>query len=264
MRLMSEYNAMFGWTYGEKGNMVRKENRKRKILLVDDDMDLSMIVRDMYEHYGYEVTLATNSDEAFQLLETKVFHVIILDINLPGITGFEVCRELRKFSTVPVIFCSARTSENDKLTGLDIGGDDYLAKPYSLKELLSRTNSLMRRTYGFGEGGRTFVLGEGTDNKIMIFEEDRRVTRNDKPVNLALKEYDLLLFLVEHAGEILKKEIILAQVWGAFSQVEMSTLTVHVRWLREKLECDPSDPAYIKTVWGVGYRLEERESNGEC
>lgn len=228
----------------------------RKILMIDDDKDLSMITQDMLEDYGYEVTLAQSGEEAFELLKSNAFDLIILDINLPDGTGFEVCKELRSISNIPIIFCSARTSEDDRVTGLDIGGDDYLPKPYSLRELLSRVNSLIRRTYGFQKENKELILGLGSENEIRIQTEARTVTRNGQQVNLSLKEFDVLLYLTEHKGNAVKKEELLAGVWGTYSEVEMSTLTVHIRWLREKLEENPSNPAYIKTVWGVGYRLE--------
>lgn len=121
----------------------------RQILIIDDDEDLSLIISEMLESYGYGVTCASDSETAFELLAENTYHLILLDINLPHITGFELCRELRRVSTVPVIFASARTSETDRITGFDIGGDDYLPKPYPMKELLSRVNALIRRTYGF-------------------------------------------------------------------------------------------------------------------
>ncbi len=228
----------------------------RKILMIDDDKDLSMITQDMLEDYGYEVALAGSGEEAFELLKKQKADLIILDINLPDETGFQVCKELRSISNVPIIFCSARTSEDDKVMGLDIGGDDYLPKPYSLRELLSRVNSLIRRVYGFQKENEELVLGQERENEIRIQTEARSVTRNGKTVNLSLKEFDVLRYLAEHKGNAVKKEELLAAVWGAYSEVELSTLTVHIRWLREKLEKEPSNPDYIKTVWGVGYRLE--------
>jgi len=227
---------------------------RRNILIVDDDKDLSGIVSDMLEDYGYHVTLAMSSEKAYELLEKQTFHVILLDINLPRITGFEVCRELRKISTVPIIFASARTSENDRITGLDMGGDDYLAKPYSLKELLSRINSLIRRTYGFEDKNITYEFG--TNNEIKLSLRNRQVTRNGEKINLSLKEFDLLAYMAAHPNESLKKETLLREVWGTFSEVEISTVAVHIRWLREKIENDPSIPVIIKTVWGIGYRLD--------
>lgn len=130
----------------------------KRILIIDDDNDLAMIVKDMYEDYGYLVSLASDYEVAYEQLMNNTYNMILLDINLPGTDGFSICKELRKVSTVPIIFASARTSEDDKIIGLDIGGDDYIPKPYSLKELLSRTNSLIRRTYGFIEEEKEYLL----------------------------------------------------------------------------------------------------------
>ena len=226
----------------------------KQILIIDDDEDLSFIISDMLEDYGYDVTCAKDSDEAFALLADNTYHLILLDINLPDTTGFELCKELRQVSTVPVIFASARTSETDRITGFDIGGDDYLPKPYSMKELLSRVNALIRRTYGFSKEEQILSFGDITVNITA-----RTVTKNGEAVSLSLREFDLLAYLCEHKNTAIAKEELLAEVWGAFSMVEPSTLTVHIRWLREKLEENPAKPQYIKTVFKVGYMLEVLE-----
>lgn len=225
--------------------------KNKDILIIDDDSDLAFITRDLLEDHGYEVILANSMDEAYIQLEEYQVKLIILDINLPDGLGFDICRELRTYSTVPIIFISARTSESDRIKGLDLGGDDYLAKPYSLQELLSRINATMRRTYGFGTNIKKVGFGDVTVDDTM-----RIVKKGEVCVPLSLKEYDLLKYLIEHKNMILKKETILADVWGMFNSIEVSTVAVHIRWLREKLEDDPSKPKYIKTVWGVGYRLE--------
>lgn len=223
----------------------------KNILIIDDDRDLSGILSDMLEDYGYHTAVAGDGEEALEMLAKQTFHLIILDINLPGQTGFDLCRELRETSTVPVLFSSARTSETDRITGFDLGGDDYLPKPYSMKELLSRVKALIRRTYGFLQEERTCSFGGITVNLTA-----RRVTREGEEVSLSLREFDLLAFLCEHKNTALSKETMLTGIWGAFSLVEPSTLTVHIRWLREKLEKDPSRPQFIKTVYKVGYILE--------
>ncbi len=223
----------------------------KHILIIDDDEDLSFIISEMLEGYGYQVTCVGDTEQAFTLLEEHTYHLILLDINLPDGTGFELCKELRRVSTVPVIFASARTSEDDRVTGFDIGGDDYLPKPYSMKEMLSRVNALMRRTYGFSEQEKVVTFGN-----VSVNITSRSVTRNGEPVALSLREFDLLAYLCEHANTALSKDKLIAEVWGAFSMVEPSTLTVHIRWLREKLEEDPANPEYIKTVYKVGYMLE--------
>lgn len=223
----------------------------KQILIIDDDADLSFIISEMLESYGYNVTWAENSETAFALLSENCYHLILLDINLPGTTGFALCQELRRVSTVPVIFASARTSETDRITGFDIGGDDYLPKPYSMKELLSRVNALIRRTYGFGEQEKIVTFGN-----ISVNLTARTVTKNGETVSLSLREFDLLAYFCEHPNAAIPKEQLLSEVWGAFSMVEPSTLTVHIRWLREKLEDDPAKPVYLKTVFKVGYLLE--------
>ena len=224
---------------------------KRDILIIDDDEDLSMIISDMLTDQGYGVTLAGDSETAFGLLSERKFDLILLDINLPDAIGFDVCKELRRVSEVPVIFASARTSETDRIIGLDIGGDDYIPKPFSMKELLSHIKALMRRTYGFSENDKTVKFGG-----ILVDIGARTVMKDGKEVNLSLREFDLLAYLCEHPNTALSKDKLLSEVWGAFSEVAPTTLAVHIRWLREKLEDDPADPKYIKTVYKIGYILE--------
>lgn len=223
----------------------------RKILIIDDDEDLSFIISEMLTDYGYQVSCAGSAAQAFDMLEAESFHLILLDINLPDMEGFELCKELRAVSTVPVIFASARTDEGDRITGFDIGGDDYLPKPYSMKELLSRVNALIRRTYGFNDEERIVSFGD-----VRVNITSRSVTKGGAPVSLSLKEFDLLAVLCGHLNTALSKDKLISEVWGAFSSVEPSTLTVHIRWLREKLEDDPARPQFIKTVFKVGYMLE--------
>ena len=226
----------------------------REILIVDDDKDLSYIISEMLESYGYSVTTAASGEEAFALLSSRTYHLILMDINLPDITGLELCRELRKASQIPVIFASARTSETDRITGFDTGGDDYLPKPYSIKELLARVNALIRRTYGLDRQEKTVSFGA-----VNVNITARSVTKNGAAVSLSLREFDLLAYLCENKNTAIPKDKLIAAVWGAFSEVESSTLTVHIRWLREKLEDDPAEPKFIKTVYKVGYMLEVKE-----
>lgn len=224
---------------------------KRRILIIEDDGDLAGITKDMLKNYGYEVETAVNCEQAFEVLANRQFHLLLMDINLPDGSGFDVCRELRRMSKVPVIFASARTDEDDKIKGLDMGGDDYLAKPYSLRELLARVNALMRRMYGGEKEAPVYTFGGITVDTGM-----RTVERDGAEVKLALREFDLLAYLCAHAGQAVAREELLHEVWGAFSEAEIATVAVHIRWLREKLEADPSHPQWIKTVWGIGYQLD--------
>ena len=223
----------------------------RKILIVDDDIALADITKDMLEDYNYSVELAGSIEEAYDKLTDGKYDLILLDINLPDGEGYEICQELRRVSTVPVIFASARTNVDDRVTGFEMGGDDYLPKPYSMKELLVRINALIRRTYGNSDEETKVQFGD-----VEVNLTTRSATKAGKVVNLSLKEFDLLAFLCQHKGEAVEKDKLISEVWGAFSEVDASTLTVHIRWLREKLEDDPSKPVYIKTVFKVGYILD--------
>lgn len=224
---------------------------KKRILIIEDDNDLAQITSDMLKNYGFEVQIVGDCEQAFTVLKDVQFQMILMDINLPDGTGFEVCRELRHVSKVPVIFASARTSEDDKIKGFDMGGDDYLAKPYSLRELLARVNALMRRTYGETEDQPVYQFGG-----IKVDTGMRIVERNGEEVKLALREFDLLAYLCAHSNQVISKEELLHEVWGAFSEAEIATVAVHIRWLREKLEEDPSKPKWIRTIWGIGYQME--------
>lgn len=223
---------------------------KKDILIIDDDNDLAMITKDVLNDHGYEVQISNSAEEGYDVLAENSFRLIILDINLPGDSGFEFCSDLRKSSTIPVIFVSARTSETDRITGLDLGADDYLPKPYSLQELLSRVNANMRRAYGFGNS-TVFSFGN-----VTIDMTNRSVKKDGQPVKLSIKEFDLLKYFIDHKNTVLKKEMIFSDVWGMFNDAEISSLSVHVRWLREKLEDNASKPIFLKTVWGVGYIFE--------
>lgn len=239
--------------------MTEKPTDNRTILIVDDDLDLSMLIQDMLEDNGYASLYAASIDEAYEVLTNNKCDLILLDINLPDGTGFSLCKELRHISQVPIIFASARTSEDDKVNGLDMGGDDYIAKPYSLKELMSRIRSILRRTYGVDDNKSEMMTLNTDGNEIEINRHARTVSRNKGNVDMKPKEFDLLVYMAENRGRVLTKEQIMSAVWGLYSDVEPSTVAVHVRWLREKLETDPSHPQLIRTVWGTGYVLGDSE-----
>ena len=224
---------------------------KKTILIIDDDVTLSELIKDILENYDYNVDHVISADKAYNKLSINKYHLILLDINLPDQTGFEICKEIRKVSQTPIIFASARVGENDRITGFDLGADDYIPKPYSLKELIARINAVIRRTYG-----------NNNDEKIVNFSNvtvnitSRRVFKNNNEITLSLKEFDLLKYLCEHINTPISKEVLISEVWGAFSIVDPSSLTVHIRWLREKLENNPAEPKFIKTVYKIGYMLE--------
>ncbi len=227
---------------------------KKKILIVDDDEDLSFIISEMLEEHGYETQTAVNVNEAYEKLTANSCQLILLDINLPDGSGYEICRELRKNSRIPVIFASARSMEDDRICGFEAGGDDYLPKPYSMKELLLRVNAVIRRCYGQTDKNEIFKFGNITVNM-----SQRSVLKEGEEINLSLREFDLLEYLIRNRNKALSKEELLGNVWGVFSEIEPSTISVHMRWLREKLEKDPSNPEYLKTVRGIGYSLSVQE-----
>ena len=226
---------------------------KNRILIVDDEEELAGIIAEMLDGCGYDADIAHDAAAAYALLAKKSYKLILLDINLPDSTGFEICSEIRRVSGVPVIFASARKTEDDRIVSYDIGGDDYLEKPYSMKELLSRINAAMRRAYG------SFTHTSTGFGDVVIDTATRTVTKAGKPVMLAQREFDLLTYLCRNKNTAVPKDKIISEVWGTFAEVEPSTLTVHIRWLREKLEDDPASPRYIKTVWKLGYMLEDKE-----
>ena len=215
----------------------------RTILIVDDDPDLTGVTRDCLEDAGFVVRWAATGAAALRLLDGV--HLILLDINLPDGTGFDVCRTLRTRTTIPILFISARTSDTDTIAGLDIGGDDYVPKPYSLRELVSRVRAHLRRCYpervSFGD--------------VDVDIDGRRVWRRGNEIALSAKEFDLLRTLVERENAAVARRELLSAVWGPYAEIEPSTLTVHIRWLREKLEDDPSHPVHITTAHRVGYML---------
>ena len=227
----------------------------KRVLIVDDDQAMAGIIEDTLIEYGYEPSKAHSLEAAYELLSRQAVELIILDINLPDGTGFEFCKDLRKYSNVPIIFASARTMEDDRIKSYDIGGDDFLSKPYSLKELVSHVNALFRRTYNFTSEEKVTTFGD-----IYVNSTLRTVTKGGAQVTLSLREFDLLDYLINNKNVAVNKEKLLSEVWGAYNVVEPSTLTVHIRWLREKLEDDPSSPKYLITVRGVGYALKIDEA----
>lgn len=223
----------------------------KRVLIVDDDKAMAEIIDDTLSEYGYEPYKAYCLEDAYETLSKQIVELIILDINLPDGVGFDFCKDLRKYSNVPIIFASARTMEDDRIKSFDIGGDDFLSKPYSLKELISHVNALFRRTYGFISEEKITNFGD-----IVVNSTLRTVTKSGVQVNLSLREFDLLDYLINNKNVAVNKEKLLSEVWGAYNIVEPSTLTVHIRWLREKLEDDASNPKYFITVRGVGYALK--------
>jgi DNA-binding response OmpR family regulator len=238
-----------------------------KILIVEDEPVLLETLEYSLERQGYEVVTSINGLKALSVARQERPDAIILDIMLPGMDGLEVCRILRQEMSVPILMLTARTDEIDKVVGLEVGADDYMTKPFSMRELLARVKALLRRVRliqeelaeqaGSGEEDmtwqRTPLLSFGA---LAIDVDQRRVLLSGNEVALKPKEFDLLVFLARHKGIVLSRDLMLERVWGWSYGGGSRTVDVHVRWLREKIEADPSQPMRIVTVRGVGYRFE--------
>ena len=216
------------------------------ILIVEDQRDISSLLCDFLRAENYIVTVAEDGKKALALYEKYGAKLVLLDVMLPGMDGFAVCSGIRKLGDVPIIILSARTEKDDKLNGLILGADDYMEKPFDIDILLAKIRGIFKRRYSMED----VVAGN-----LRIDQERRMVYKDGILLNMTAKEFDLLLLLVEIEGKVMRKESIFQQVWGSDSVSEPQTLTVHVKWLREKIEEDPANPKKIQTVWGVGYRF---------
>jgi DNA-binding response OmpR family regulator len=238
-----------------------------KILVVEDDKTLQETLEYNRERQGYELVVTENGRTALTLARTQKPDLVILDVMLPGLDGFEVCRILRKEYSTPILMLTAKTEEIDKIVGLEMGADDYLTKPFSMRELLARVKALLRRVDLIREelSTETAVTGNSTipnadaslvfDN-LVIDQSRREIRLNDEVLRLKPKEFDLLLFLARHQGIALSRDLILERVWGWTYDGNSRTVDVHVRWLREKVEEDPADAQRIVTVRSIGYRFD--------
>lgn len=225
------------------------------ILLVEDELTLAETLRYNLEREGYSVLMAADGIQGLELARRNQPDLIVLDIMLPRLDGFSVCRILRQESDVPIIMLTARQDEVDRIAGLELGADDYISKPFSLGEFLARVRAIMRRTERQPRSGRE-ILEAGA---LKVDTSSRRAWREGAELTLPQKEFDLLTCLIRNRGIALSRDLLLERVWGLDFIGDSRTVDVHVRWLREKIEPDPSRPRYIQTVRGVGYRFEAPE-----
>jgi DNA-binding response OmpR family regulator len=221
------------------------------ILVVDDEPIVREVVVRYLERDGFRTLEASSGDEAQRLLEREPPALIVLDVMLPGIDGFELCRWIRSRSDLPILMLTARGEEADRIVGLELGADDYLTKPFSPRELAVRVRNLLRRaTNAYSDGGGTLQFDD-----VEIDAATREVRKSGERLKLTLKEFDLLWFLAAHPRRVFSRDQLMDEVWGYRSELDTGTVTVHVRRLREKIEDDPARPRHLETVWGVGYRL---------
>lgn len=217
------------------------------ILIVEDNKELADLLCDFLRAENYTVSVAETGEKALSLYEKYGAKLVVLDVMLPGMDGFAVCKKIREESNTPILIVSAKTGKEDKLTGLVLGADDYIEKPYDIDIMLAKIDGIFKRRY---------AVDELIDGDIKINKITRIVYKNDKPIEMTSKEFDLLLLLMENKGKTLSKEYLFNQIWGSDSFSEQQTLTVHIKWLREKIEDDTKKPKHILTVWGVGYKYE--------
>jgi phosphate regulon transcriptional regulator PhoB len=225
-----------------------------KILIVEDDANLQEALRYNLKKESYEVVSASDGEDALVTARREKPDLILLDLMLPKLSGFEVCRILRKEMTVPILMLTAKVEETDKVVGLEIGADDYVTKPFSMRELMARIRAMLRRTQIAGKGiDDDSPVSVGT---MSIDAARHRVVLNGSDLELKPKEFDLLVFLARHRGIVFSRDQLLEKVWGYDYAGDSRTVDVHIRWLRQKIEVDPANPAYLVTVRGTGYKLE--------
>lgn len=223
----------------------------KRVLVVDDEKLIVKGIRFSLEQDGMEVDCAYDGEEALEMAKNGTYDIILLDLMLPKLSGFEVCQQIREFSDVPVVMLTAKGDDMDKILGLEYGADDYITKPFNILEVKARLKAIMRRTVPKEKRQeQTAVLQSGD---MRVNREDRRVTIAGKEINLTSKEFEVLELLMSNPGKVYSRENLLKSVWGADYPGDVRTVDVHVRRLREKIETSPSEPRYVQTKWGTGY-----------
>jgi DNA-binding response OmpR family regulator len=217
------------------------------ILIVEDNKELSDVLTDFLRNEGYTVSVAADGNKALELYEKYGAKLLVLDIMLPGVDGMYILDKVRRTSNTPVIMVSAKSGKNDKLDAIVTGADDYIEKPYDIDILIAKIKGIFKRR---------LAVDQFSDGNITLDVVHEQILKDGKAVDATTKEFELLKLLMENKGQTLLKNYIFSTVWGSDSESEAQTLTVHIRWLREKLEKDPKNPKKIITVWGKGYRYE--------
>ena len=217
------------------------------ILIVEDNKEIGELLQTFLRKENYVVSVAETGEKALELFERYGAKLVILDIMLPGMDGFSVCSKIRESSNAHILVASARTEKDDKLKGLNLGADDYIEKPYDVDILIAKINGIFKRKYAQD------IIVEGN---LKLNNVNQSLMVGEREVIVTAKEFELLKLMIENKGVTLKKNYLFDTVWGSDSESELQTLTVHIKWLREKIENDPKKPEHIITVWGVGYRFE--------
>lgn len=229
------------------------ENSPARILIVDDEPSITEFVSYAMQKEGYQTETASDGEEALRKIEEQHFDLFILDIMLPGIDGYELCRRIRARMSTPILFLSARDTESNKVVGLELGADDYLAKPFGVRELLARTRALLRRSQGSEITSSNEITASG-----ITLNEDTHVAEGDKgPIDLTPREFELLACLMKNAGKVVSREDLLHDAWNWEFITETKTVDTHIKRLRDKIEAAGYDPKLVETVRGYGYRFKK-------
>ena len=217
------------------------------ILIVEDNKEISSLLKDFLEKENYIVSVADTGEKALSVYEKYGAKLVLLDVMLPGIDGFNICSKIRENANTPIIILSAKIGKEDKLNGIILGADDYIEKPVDIDILLAKINGIFKRRYD---------IDKIVEGNLTLNVAQKILTVNEKEYELTVKECELLKILIENKNTTLKKEYLFNTIWGSDSDTELQSLTVHIKWLREKIEDDPKNPKHLITVWGVGYRFE--------
>ncbi|EFL54333.1 MULTISPECIES: response regulator transcription factor [Bacillota] len=223
-----------------------------RILIVEDELDLANIIKDYLVKELYEVEICTEGDKAIEIFDKFKPSLVILDLMLPGMNGYEICQNIRIKSTIPILILSAKIDEFDKVKGLNLGADDYITKPFRPRELLARVNAQLRRSQVFNKENLEIIDIEN----IRIYTKEYKVEKNGRDLDLSRNEFELLVFLSKNPKQVFSREQLYERIWGFDSYGDLNTVTVTINRLRQKIEDNPKNPKYILTVWGVGYKFE--------
>ena len=228
----------------------------KRVLVVDDEKLIVKGIRFSLEQDGMEVDCAYDGEEALELVKANTYDIVLLDVMLPKLTGFEVCQQIREFSNVPVVMLTAKGDDMDKILGLEYGADDYITKPFNILEVKARIKAIIRRTSPKEDKEAKKAVIENGD--MQLHTDDRRVYIAGKEINLTAKEFEVLELLIMNPNKVYSRENLLSLIWGKDYPGDVRTVDVHVRRLREKIESNPSEPKYVHTKWGVGYYYNQK------
>ncbi|MEH7347707.1 response regulator transcription factor [Gottfriedia acidiceleris] len=228
----------------------------KKVLIIEDDQSIALLQRDYLEINDFEVEIESNGKSGLQKALTKEYDLIILDLMLPELNGFEICKKIRESKDIPILIVSAKTEDIDKIRGFGLGADDFIVKPFSPSELIARVKAHLSRYQRLASKGQNNEE-ELQVRGLTIQKDSRKVLVNGEEKIFTAKEFNLLTFLASNPNKVFSKELLFDRIWGFETVGDISTVTVHIRKIREKIEVDPSNPNYIETIWGAGYRFKD-------